>query len=83
MLTIIWNPNGFRVTNVLSTGIRFNTGHYITDLLIALAEWPKTQVGRTDRKLIVRADNAHPYFAKMSLDFLEQNGMRNVPHSPD
>jgi hypothetical protein len=85
-LTTVWNPNGFHIINGLSKGIKFNADHSITDVLILLAEWLKTQVGRTDRKLIVHADNACRYTAKMSLDFLEQNRMSKVlhpPYSPD
>jgi hypothetical protein len=59
-----------------SKGIKFNAHHSIPDAVIPLAEWRKTQIRRIDRKLIVDADNACPHTAKMSLDFLEQNGMK-------
>jgi hypothetical protein len=39
MLTIVGNPNGFHVSNVLSKGIKFNANDYITDVFIPLAEW--------------------------------------------
>jgi hypothetical protein len=74
-LTTVWNPNGFHVINVLSKGTKFNPDHYITDVLILLAEWLKTQVGRTDQKLIAHAGNARCYIVKMSLDFLEHNAL--------
>jgi hypothetical protein len=64
MLRIVWNPNVFRVISVLSEVVSFNTDHYITDVLIPLAEWCKIQVGRTDQKLIVHADNARPILRK-------------------
>jgi transposase InsO family protein len=81
MLTIAWNANDFHAINVLSNGIAFNTDHYITDVLIPLAEGRKTQVERTDRKVIVHADSARPYTAEMTLDFLERNGMkRHLTH---
>jgi transposase InsO family protein len=76
ILTIVWNLNSFHVINVLSNWIKLNAEHYTTDVLIPLAEWRKTQIDRTDRKLIVHADNAPPHTAKMSLDFLEQNGIK-------
>jgi hypothetical protein len=82
MLRAVWSPNGFHVINVLSKGIEFNGGHYITDALIPLAGWRKTHVGRTVRKLIVHADKAGHHCAKMILGFLEQNGMRQTPHPP-
>jgi hypothetical protein len=62
-----------------SKGIKFNADHYITDVLARLTEWRKTQVARTDRKPIVHTDDACLHTAKMSLDFLEQNGMRKAP----
>jgi imidazoleglycerol phosphate dehydratase HisB len=77
MLTIVWNTNGFHVINFLSKGIKFNAHHSVPDAAIPLGEWFKTQIGRTDRKLIIRADNARPHTAKMSLDFLEPIGMEN------
>jgi hypothetical protein len=82
MLTIVWNPNGFHVIDVLPKGIKFNADHYITDAFIPWAEWRKTQVGRTDRNLIVHGDNAGLHTAETSLDFLEQNGMRKALHPP-
>jgi hypothetical protein len=39
----------------------------------------QNSVGRTDLKVIVHADSAGPHTAKMSLDFLEQNGMTKNP----
>jgi hypothetical protein len=81
VLAIVWNPNGFPVINVLSKGIKFNTSQPFTDVLIPLAEWCKTQISRTDRKLIVHADDARLHLAKMSLDFLERNEMTKVPQS--
>jgi hypothetical protein len=69
-LTIVWNPSGFYVISVIPTGIKFNTGHYITDVLFPLAEWHKIHVGRTDQKLILPADNVRPDTATKSLDFL-------------
>jgi hypothetical protein len=77
-LAIVWNSNGFDVINVLSKGSKFNSDHCITDVLIRLAEWRKTSVGRTDRKLIVHADTPRPHPAKKSLDFLEQNEMKST-----
>jgi hypothetical protein len=68
---------GFHVVSVLSKGIKFNADHCITDVLIPLAEWGKTQVGGTDRKLIAHADDARLSTTKISLNFLEQNGMKN------
>jgi hypothetical protein len=76
MLRIVWNPNGFHSISVLSKEIKVNADHYVASVLILLAEWCKTQVGRTDRKLIVHADNARPGTATISLGSREQNEMK-------
>jgi hypothetical protein len=41
---------------------------------------------RTNRRLIVHADNASPHTTKMTSQFMEQNSMQKAPHptySPD
>jgi hypothetical protein len=63
-LTIVLNPNGFPVINIFSKRIKFNADYYITGVPIPLAKWRKTQVGGTDRKLIVHADKARPHTAR-------------------
>jgi hypothetical protein len=86
MLTIVWNPTGFHPIDFLSRRAKLNSGHYGTNVLSPLASWRESQVGKTDRKLIVHSDNARPHTAKKALDFLEQNGMERAPHplfSPD
>jgi histone-lysine N-methyltransferase SETMAR len=86
MLTIVWNPGGFHLVNILPKGFKFNASHYVTQIFDSLSKWRKTQVGRTSRKLIVHADNARPHTAKMTSQFMEQNSMQRAPHpaySPD
>jgi histone-lysine N-methyltransferase SETMAR len=60
--------------------------YYVTQILDLLSKWRRTQVGRTNRKLIVHADNARPHTAKMTSQFMGQNSMQRAPHpaySPD
>jgi hypothetical protein len=80
MLTIFWNPNGFHVINILPNGIKFNINYYITDILVLLLEWRKTQVGESDRKVIVHADNAGPRAVRVTLGFLKHNRMKRALH---
>jgi hypothetical protein len=87
MLTIVQNPNGFHLINILPNGIKFNTSHYVTlryvtDILVPLLEWPKTQVGGSDRKLIIHAHNARPHTSRVTLEFVKQNPMKRAPHPP-
>jgi hypothetical protein len=64
MFTIVWNPGDFHLINILPKGFKFNTSYYVTQILGPLSKWRRTQAGRTNRKLIVRADNARPHTAK-------------------
>jgi hypothetical protein len=70
MLTIVWNPGGFHLVNILPKGFKFNASYYVTHILDPLSKWRRTQVGRTNRKLIVHADNASPHMAKMTSPFM-------------
>jgi hypothetical protein len=54
----------------------------VTDILVPLLEWHKTQVGGSDRKLIVDADNARLHTARVTLEFLKHTGMKRAPHPP-
>jgi histone-lysine N-methyltransferase SETMAR len=86
MLTIVWNPGGFHLANILPKGFKFNASHYVTQILDPLSKWRRSQVGRTNRQLIVHADNARPHTAKMTSQSMEQNSMQRAahpPHSPD
>jgi hypothetical protein len=80
MLTIVWNPSGFHLINVLPKGLKFNASFYITQILGPLSDWRRTQVGRTNRKLWVHADNARPHTATVTLQFMKQNAMMRAPH---
>jgi histone-lysine N-methyltransferase SETMAR len=82
MLTIIWNPQKSHLINVLPKGCKFNAGYYIIELLSPLSDWRRTQQRRTDRKLLIDADNAYPHIVQASRDFLEVYGMKQVPHPP-
>jgi hypothetical protein len=33
MLTVIWNPEGFRVLTALPRGVKFNAGYHTTEIL--------------------------------------------------
>jgi histone-lysine N-methyltransferase SETMAR len=68
------------LVNILPKGFKFNASYYVTHILDPLSKWRRTQVGRTNRKLIVYADNARPHTAKMTSQFMEQNSMQRAPH---
>jgi hypothetical protein len=86
MPTIVWNPGGFHLVNILPKEFKFNASYYVTQIFDPLSKWRRTQVERTNRKLIVHANNALPHTAKMTSQFMGQNLMQRAPHpaySPD
>jgi histone-lysine N-methyltransferase SETMAR len=86
MLTIVWNPSGFHLLNVLLAGCKFNSNHYVTNIIGPIAGWRRVQAGASRRKLIIHADNARPHVAKLTEQFQEHNSMKRGPHpaySPD
>jgi hypothetical protein len=74
------------LVNILAKGCKFNSTHYITEILLPLSEWRSAEAGQCNRKLVVHADNARPHVAKQTTDYMEQNGMKrasHLPYSPD
>jgi histone-lysine N-methyltransferase SETMAR len=82
MVTIIWNPTRLCRIVALPKGMKFNADYYISHILDPLAEWPRSQVGGSNRGLHVRAENARPHTAKKATEFLAGNGMKRTPHPP-
>jgi hypothetical protein len=86
MLTIVWNPNAFHFTDVLSNGCKFNVTCYVTNLLRWVSQWQQEQRGGATRNSIVHADNASRHKAAISTSFTEKNRMtraKNPTYSPD
>jgi hypothetical protein len=84
MFMIVWNPSGFYLINVLSKWFKFkfNASFDVTQILGPPSDWRRIQVGRTNRKLLVHADNASHHSATVTLQFMQQNAMRRVLHPP-
>jgi hypothetical protein len=80
--SLVWNPGDFHVLKLLSKGFKFNASYDVTQTLDALSVWRGTQIGRTNRKLIVHPDNARPHTAKVALDFMERNTMKRASNPP-
>jgi hypothetical protein len=86
ILTIVWNPSGFHLINVLSAGCNFNPSHDVTNILGPIAGCRRVQAGASRRRLIIHADNARPHVAKLAQQFQEHNSVKRAPHqaySPD
>jgi hypothetical protein len=82
MITIVWNLSGFYLIKFLSRGSKFKANYYGTQILHPFSVWQGTQIGRTNRKLVVHADHERPHTAKVILDLMELNAMKTVPHPP-
>jgi hypothetical protein len=81
MITIVWNPIGFHLIKLCRKG--FNPTRVITSLKFLIhSVWRGTQIGRTNRKLIVHAHNARTHTGKVTLDFMERNAAKRAPHPP-
>jgi histone-lysine N-methyltransferase SETMAR len=82
MLTIIWNLRQFHLMNDLLKWCKFNSSHYITEILSPLSEWRSADAHGRTRKLMVHIDNARPHVSRQTIDYLEWNGMKPAPHPP-
>jgi transposase len=72
----------FHLIKLLPKGFKFDASYDVTQILDPLSVWSGTHIGRTSRKLIVHAENARFHTVNATLDFLERNAMKRVPHLP-
>jgi histone-lysine N-methyltransferase SETMAR len=82
MLTIIWNPHGFHLINVLRKDCKFNASYCIAEILKPLSQWSPIEAAGNERKLLVHAGNARPDTAKLSTQYFKENRMKSAPHPP-
>jgi histone-lysine N-methyltransferase SETMAR len=81
-VTIVWNHTRFYRIVALPKRMKFNADYHISHVLDPLAEWRRSQVGASDRRLHVHADNARPHNGKKVTEFFAGNGMKRAPHPP-
>jgi hypothetical protein len=62
--------------------MKFNAGSSIFHILDPLAEWRRSQVGGSDQRLHVQADDVCPNTAENVTEFFADNGMKRAPHLP-
>jgi hypothetical protein len=55
---------------------------YTNDILVAISDWKRQTGGIRPNKLWVHSDNARPHTAKMSMNYIGLNRMKQVPHPP-
>jgi hypothetical protein len=69
MLTVVWNPRGFQLIDVLPNGSKFNAGHYISHILSPLPEILAPYQDGTGRYFVIRTDNARRHCVKPVTQF--------------
>jgi hypothetical protein len=82
MIIIVWNLIDFHVVDVLPKGDKFNAHHYVSAILQFLTDWPVAEIRAIDRNFFIHAPNARSHTVKVSLPFVEQNGMKMISHPP-
>jgi hypothetical protein len=82
MITVAWNPSGFRVLAALPKGAKFNAIYYTNEILEEIRKWWGAHRTKRTRNLMVHADNVCPHPARTFLEFMEANGMEKAPHPP-
>jgi hypothetical protein len=84
MPTVVWNLIGFHVPcseNPLEGAqIQCKILSYTNDILVAISDWRRKTGGTRSNKLWVYSDNARPHTAKMSMDYIGLNQMKQAPH---
>jgi hypothetical protein len=86
MLTVIWNPHGFHLIDVLPTGNTFHAVHPISHILSPLREIFAAYQDDPTRHFVIHADNAILHCAKKVTRFLDHNSLCRALHprySPD
>jgi transposase len=87
MFTIFWNPHGFHVIEMLDADVSFNA-HYMVNTILTKLISNLYVDGRVQggTRLTIHMDNAKPHNAKVTIQFIEDNRMKRLPHpaySPD
>jgi hypothetical protein len=73
MLTAVWNPRGFHLTDVRVNGRKCNSLYYVTETLSPLSKWHSADAKGEKRKLTLHADDARLPTAEPSAQLFHQN----------
>jgi transposase len=82
MLTVVWNPHGFNLIDVLPKDSKFNAGHYARHIPSSLPEMLASYQDARSRHFVIHAGNARPHCAKTVTQFLDHNSIHRAPHPP-
>jgi hypothetical protein len=86
MVTSVWNPSGFHVVKALPKWSKFNAQYHTNNILVAISDCRRLSWRTQQGKLWLHGDNARPHTAKVSTDYIADNGMKrplHPPYSPD
>jgi hypothetical protein len=87
MVTIIWNPRGFRVFDLLPNGPKFNTTR-VLDKIVTPLHSTVSPIGRKrqERKVSLHLADYSIHGLRENQEVLERNQIKNLPqllYSPD
>jgi hypothetical protein len=83
IFTMIWNSSSFYIVDRLSNNSKMNNDYFITSIPIPLEQaiFPRGRAPH-QKRLVVHLDNCSIYTNRTSTDWLEEHGIRRMPHSP-
>jgi hypothetical protein len=82
MLTVVWNPHGFHLIDVLPKGGKFDAGHDISGILSPLPGILALSQDDARRHIVIQADNARTHCVKTVILFFDHNSPRRALHPP-
>lgn len=82
LVSVFWNPNGFALVDELPKGVTFTTDYFINNILEKLTKRGTAFPDRDGKRLNLHFDNARPHTADKTIQYMELNGLKKVPHPP-
>jgi hypothetical protein len=83
MFIIMWNASSFYVIDRFPNDAKINSNYFVINLLILLKQEIFPRKRAPDQKqLVIHLDNCPVHPSQDSTDWLEENGMRCMPHPP-
>jgi hypothetical protein len=78
---IIWNPSGFYVIDTFPNDAKMNSAYFMTNVPIPLEQaiFPRGKAPHQER-LAVHLDNCSVHISRVSIDWLEENGICRMSH---
>jgi hypothetical protein len=79
MFTIIWNPTGFYVVDILPNDAKMNSDYFVINILISREQiiFPCRRASH-DKQLVISVDNCSVDICGGSTDWLEKHGIHRM-----